>query len=878
MDPTIRLRRKSKKSCQRHVCVLRRVRKIVPFDVSEVPFIAQAQRPDLGSLVPWPSVFRDRLASPRLFPDCSQNKGWMSFSKRSDAAPVCYSKPLDSRWIFISFIRHSDPTKVRVGERNVAEGEVKLLTLTEGRVVPLVPPTSAASGSSNDSIDKLFDDGNDVGREHPTERDDDVLAETIAKDVSEVVVEKTKKSKRKRKATRDASSCVSSEVAKPRDDGPKDSVSGLNLQTRPPSMRYVVSYDDSHHLGSRSEVNSFARSPVADAPVMTVAVTTTIVVDVSVVPVSKGRVKSGNLENFRDSVSAGGANANVASSSKLNEPATSSDSFYASQDLDSETLHRIYVPKWKVTNDSVLGDPCICHDLKDRLATPTLLSQLRAMDFDQLYTEFNVGVTRQMCLGAEVRMRAEHTLEQKDKLEDKCAEQAALLSEKDAEIADLKSLLSLKEAESVEAIQLEEEKNVLSKKVTTLESLSHDELSSKVASLESEKDSLADQRSSLESAFELFKGRMEAMQDEQEKVLGNRVADLDAQLLEMAAYLEEEFYPRFLNTISGRRWILTHGLKLVLLKCSQSCEYLYVLGETIGCAINKGMQDGLKARIDHGKAGRDLSVIKAYDPSAEAKYVDAVNTLRTVDFSLLYVLKSKKDACMADLMYSLCLEGPLAEIPGAEELQPSLEQLMLPIHRAEDDVLLGETSLSFSLQVVHSRVQRVREEILEKCLSLTDVMVPLAEPLSSKSLIGEASTSTIPATTGPITTLSTTFASSSVVPHLSVSDYQVLDAEPHDEDPPAMTFEEEKLDTTPESQTFHVRGKMLPLWSLSLYTPLSNASVTSYDPSHLVLKVGMPISTGITASVPYVSENGVSSLLDLIIVRCAHKTCEISSI
>ncbi|GKG20204.1 hypothetical protein Tco_0380005 [Tanacetum coccineum] len=40
----------------------------------------------------------------------------------------------------------------------------------------------------------------------------------------------------------------------------------------------------------------------------------------------------------------------------------------------------------------------------------------------------------------------------------------------------------------------------------------------------------------------------------------------------------------------------------------------------------------------------------------------------------------------------------------------------------------------------------------------------------------------------------------------------------------------------------------------------------------------MPISTGITASVPYVSENGVSPLLDLIIVRCAHKTCKISSI
>nr|GEY48437.1 reverse transcriptase domain-containing protein [Tanacetum cinerariifolium] len=45
----------------------------------------------------------------------------------------------------------------------------------------------------------------------------------------------------------------------------------------------------------------------------------------------------------------------------------------------------------------------------------------------------------------------------------------------------------------------------------------------------------------------------------------------------------------------------------------------------------------------------------------------------------------------------------------------------------------------------------------------------------------------------------------------------------------------------------------------------------------LVLKVVMPISIGITASVPYVSENGVSPLLDFIIVWCAHKTCEISS-
>ncbi|GJX71898.1 hypothetical protein Tco_0309069 [Tanacetum coccineum] len=45
-----------------------------------------------------------------------------------------------------------------------------------------------------------------------------------------------------------------------------------------------------------------------------------------------------------------------------------------------------------------------------------------------------------------------------------------------------------------------------------------------------------------------------------------------------------------------------------------------------------------------------------------------------------------------------------------------------------------------------------------------------------------------------------------------------------------------------------------------------------------VLKVGIPIFAGITASVSYVSENGVFPLLDLIIVQCAHNTCGTSSI
>nr|GEW13013.1 hypothetical protein [Tanacetum cinerariifolium] len=662
------------------------------------------------------------------------------------------------------------------GERNVADIEVKLLTLTEGRVVSLP--------------------------EHHTERDDDVLAETVAKDGSKVVIEKTKKSKRKRKAIGDASdstlppkklredyhavtsniggkslaairglipkgSSVSSDVTESRvvafvtptpdcgNDGPIDSESGLNLRTHPPAMRYFVSSDDSHRS------------------------------------VSKGRVKSGNLDNFGDPVSAGGANAYVAGSSKLNELATSSDSFYASQDLDSETLHRIYVPKWKVTNDSILDDLYVFN------------------------TEFNVGATRQMFLGGGSEDASETYFEQKYKLEDKCVEQAVLLSEKDTEIADLKSLLSLKEAEAIEAIRLRgqlfvveaadatkgnelkglKEKNLAleEEKIFCLRRLKKDQEKDKIGSKRDKngKRGEAGRRSSLESVFEIFKGRMEAMQDEQAMVMGNRVAKLDAQLLEMAAHLEEEFYPCFLTTISGRRWILTHGLKLVLLKCLQSSEYLCALGEAIGCEINKGMQDGLKAGIDHGKAGRDLSVVEAYDPFAEAKYVDALS--RDELSSKVASLESEMDNLADQSSEYLCALG---EAIGCEINKGMQDGLKAGIDH-------GKAGRDLSVVEAYDPFAEAKYvdagEITKKRLSLTDAMIPLTEPLSLKSLIGKASTSAIPATTKPITTLSTTFASSDVVPPLSVSDYQVSDAEPHDEDPPAITFKEEELDTTPES-------------------------------------------------------------------------------
>nr|GEW21491.1 hypothetical protein [Tanacetum cinerariifolium] len=521
----------------------------------------------------------------------------------------------DTEMDLVAFIRHSDPTKVQIGERELEEREVKLLKMTEGRTMPLSPPLTTALKYS-DSIDKLF---NGADQEYSVERGDasgsTYPPKMLRGDYQSLLPNTSGKSLAAFRGMVSEGSAIPSGVTKPliatfvapvSDVGPLNSVSMPKLRTCPPHVRYVVSSYGSHHSGSYSEATSFVRSPAADALVMAIVVTTTIVADIAAFSGSKARDASKYLENIGDFASTGGANTDASSISKLNKPSTSVDSFYTSQSVDTKTMHHIYVPRWKVTNDSILEDPYVCRDLTDQ---------------------------------------------------------------RDAEIAHLKSLLSLKESEAAEAIRLWRERDVMSEKMATLESAN--------AAKEAELASLSSQVSKLTSDLSGFE-------------LSHDELDSKKNSLELSS-LGNAWRPYKMSR--QRLWFP---------------EYLQALGRAIGCAINKGIQDGLKAGIDHGQAGRDLSVIEAYDPSAEAKYIYVVNALGAVDFYFLSELESKKDSCIVDLMDSLRIDGILAEIPGAENLQPSPKQLMLLIHRSENDVVIGETSLSSS-PVVNLRFKGLRK-------------------------------------------------------------------------------------------------------------------------------------------------------------------------
>ncbi|GJU96030.1 hypothetical protein Tco_1320786 [Tanacetum coccineum] len=412
-------------------------------------------------------------------------------------------------------------------------------------------------------------------------------------------------------------------------------------------------------------------------------------------------------------------------------------------------------------------------------------------------------------------MSAEYNIRERKRLNSVVEEKSSLLKARDAEIESLKAQLLVKEAEAAEAIRLRAEASkfeaiekslqgevrVLKDYNTTLEKEKSEldvkvadlvasvkvreqeaaDLDAMVTSVKSQNDNLVDQVHELETssaglqekvtAYENCMGKLEEFQDEQIRVMNDKFEKLYVDFVEMALHLEEKFYPHLLTTIAGRRWLLTYGVKLAIVKCLHSPEYLSALGAAISRAIEKGMQDGLAAGITHGQEGRVLTDIAAFNPSAESDYISALQELQDVNFSLLAELKSNKDASTETLMNILRLDEPLAERLGLDESQPHVDQLLVPIHHSPDRTVIGATSLLFSLDVSRNRVQKIRDNIANHRSALRDVFVPLVEPLSSAALEGmEGTSGTAPETT---TALSVTFASTSSILPISTNDYDV---------------------------------------------------------------------------------------------------------
>ncbi|GJW99574.1 hypothetical protein Tco_0183488 [Tanacetum coccineum] len=194
------------------------------------------------------------------------------------------------------------------------------------------------------------------------------------------------------------------------------------------------------------------------------------------------------------------------------------------------------------------------------------------MEHEQLFTEFNVSAARNLSL----RLRI------KDGLCGVKDESRNLVTRLRAQVSSFEATESSLRGEVASAhdhnVVLEQECTSLQLRVADLESIiagkdqELSDLGASSSSLRSENQSLLDQVHKLELSS----------------------ADLR---LKLETYEGESFHPHLLNVIAGRRWLLTHGVKLLLVKCLNSNEYMEALGHAFGRAIEKGMQEGLAAGI-----------------------------------------------------------------------------------------------------------------------------------------------------------------------------------------------------------------------------------------------------------------------------------------
>ncbi|GJU11269.1 hypothetical protein Tco_1133665 [Tanacetum coccineum] len=638
-----------------------------------------------------------------------------------------------------AFIRTADPRKVRIVERARAENERPIVTVAKHRTVTLLPASVVrSSGELSASVEREFvgdasvGDGGDQGFDSVGGQDN--IEPTVP--VTEHVETETpgpKRTKKKRvirecERTTAASQppkrlradygttrvsvtggkspsvlnrllqdsrllveqgipalptlpfITSSVTASPLEEGGDhtDFATGPSLRTVGPSVRFVVLSDSAHHSGAKSadpEADSLVRSAT---PVMTEATTVATIATTVAIPADVGKDKSASHPSIF-----GSSSSSEKTDRTLSLFTGRSGSGFAAGSIRAEEaigagLEEIYVPEWTVTKGFELNDGHSCANMIDHFTPPAFFKTIRGIEYEQLFAEFNVSASRNLSLSSEV-----------SGLE---ATEGSLRGE----VASAKEYNGL----------LEQECGSLKLKVTSLEST--------IAEKDRELSDLGASSSSLKS---------------QNQSLVNQVHELETfihgiyEVSEIAALIHPVLYAlsrEFPSAPPQRR--------------CRAKMYMEALGHAFGRAIEKGMQEGLAAGIEHGQAGRCLTDLEAYIPSAEVDFNSAVRDLR--DF-----------------------------------------QLMVPVHHKQDRVVIGSQALSVALDICRGRVEKMERNLVERLPFLKDVFVSLDHPLSAEALIE-------PPVEVPATNVLSTMV---IVPHsspsVSVEDYEnpnLVDVVPKD--------------------------------------------------------------------------------------------------
>nr|GFB05011.1 hypothetical protein [Tanacetum cinerariifolium] len=286
----------------------------------------------------------------------------------------------------------------------------------------------------------------------------------------------------------------------------------------------------------------------------------------------------------------------------------------------------VYRPEWGVTNGSLLDTPEACQDLVDDAAPPGYFSELRHMHNEDFLGQYNINLARHVAMGSQLCLR----FEQEAKLMRKSVAQVARRDQRiQARESEIKNLEALLETE-----------------------VNNERLSQQVDALQQQ----VSGEETLKAAFEEYK-------QQQDQLVEQRCAEMDARLDALSIDFDEELYLHMLTAITDRRWVIGHGLRLAMMKCAESLEMRQAFADVVSLGVAKGMSEGLKHEVEHGHAQLTVESLKAYDPEAEAKFAAALQSLKDLKYPLLNKFEGLKDAPMDVIMAALYLESDTGRMP-----------------------------------------------------------------------------------------------------------------------------------------------------------------------------------------------------------------------
>ncbi|GKB20083.1 hypothetical protein Tco_0854006 [Tanacetum coccineum] len=313
------------------------------------------------------------------------------------------------------------------------------------------------------------------------------------------------------------------------------------------------------------------------------------------------------------------------------------------------SLGDIYQPGWDVTNDCRLDTPDACQDTVDHIAPLRYSFELCHLLNADFLSQYNINLARQVAIGSQLRLRFEQEVRLLKKARAKIARRDQRIRVRKEEIKKLDQ-----EVKSLRAI--ETKVHGLCNQTKNLGTLLEAEADMKKVA-EAKNAELTKELESLHiTGEEKIKAASEEFKKYEDARVEQRCAKMDARLDALSIDFNKELYPHMLTAI--------------------------VFANVVSTRIAKEMSEGLKYGIEHGKAGRDLVDVEAYDPEANDKLVKALQNLKDLNYPMVDQLERLKDAPMELIMASLHLEGDTEEDAPQRihDLRPSSSKLKIPMY------------------------------------------------------------------------------------------------------------------------------------------------------------------------------------------------------